>query len=169
MLSGTSRLMTVLLLALLTVKMAVAELPTAETLLGIKDDPNSPVALTVTLKNCGLKEGVCLRSEIENKGTVSRILQVCPEMYLCCVKDLHLLVSFDNTGMGLVDLCKQQQPTPHEVFLPPQASFAFDVRIPAERLPKAAMEANKKITLVLCYAYGEGKLVHSNVVQAELK
>lgn len=164
-----NRLLTVLLLAAFSAGGSRADEPTAESCLGIKDDPNSPVAINLALTSCDLKDGLCLRAEISNKGAEPHTLQVCPQTYLCCVKDLHLLVGFDGTGMGLLDICKQPTNTPHEVFLPPQSSFAYTMRIPPDRLPHAAMAADKKLTLLLCYAMGKGRLVHSNAVQANVK
>jgi len=146
-----------------------AEPLTAEQLLGVENDPNSPVGITLTLKDCSLKDGVRMRVEMENKGAEPYTLRVCPAMLLCCVKGLHPMIAFDETGMGLLDVCKAQKPGDHEVFLPSQTSFAFDLLIPPDRLPEAGRKAGKGLKVFLAYELGNQKLVHSNVVQAALK
>jgi hypothetical protein len=143
--------------------------PTAESLFGAKDEPNSPVALAVTLKSADSKDGVCVRTEVLNRGKEPYKLAVCPAMLMCCVRGLHPMIAFDQSGMSLLDLCKEKKPTPREVFLPATASFAFDLRIPVDRLPEMCRQAGKKFYVLASFELGEMKFVHSNVVEVELK
>ena len=142
---------------------------TAESLLGLKDAPGSPVHITLALKSAVTNAGINLRVEITNTSEAPYTLRVCPAMLMCCVEGLHPLVGVDGTGMGLLDVCKAQKPVGHEVFLPVAASFAFDLTIPVDRLPKGARQPGKDLTVVLCYTLGEKDLVHSNVIKTSLK
>ena len=142
---------------------------TAESLLGFKDATNSPVAVRLALKSSSLAEGIALRVEIENQGAEPYSLHVCPTMKLCCVSGLHPMLSYGDTGMGLCDVCASAKPAKNEVFLPSGATFAFNMRLPPERLPAEAAKAGKAINVFLCYELGEQRLVHSNVVKAELR
>ena len=142
---------------------------TSESFLGIKDATNSPVAVRLTLKSSSLSDGISLRVEIENQNAEPYRLQVCPAMKLCCVSGLHPMVSYGETGMGLVDKCANQTPKEHEVFLPGGAAFSFNMSLAPDNLPHEAVGAGKSINVFLCYELGEQRLVHSNVVKAELR
>lgn len=141
----------------------------AESLMGIKDATNSPVVIRLTLKSSSLVDGISMRVEIENQSAEPYRLQVCPAMKLCCVSGLHPMVSYGKTGMGLVDKCAQQEPAGHELFLPSGAAFSFNVHLAPGTLPAEAVGAGKIINVFFCYELGEQGLVHSNVVQAELR
>ena len=142
---------------------------TAEGLLRIKDDPNSPVALKLTLKSAGVKDGVQLHAEIENKSAAPYKLLVCPGGHLCCVEGLHPLVAYDNTGMGLCDFCKTKPHCAQEKTLASKASYPLDIAIPTNRLPEKCRKPGKTFSVLLCFELGENKLVHSNTIEVELK
>ena len=133
-----------------------------------KDDPDSPVKLSLLSKGADCTDGIRLRAEIINRGSAPYSLSVCPAMLLCCVKGLHPLIAYDETGMGLMDLCTKPKPTPHEVLLPVNAAFAFDINIPIDRLPDACKEPGKAVQVKLCFELGEGKLVHSEAVKVSM-
>ena len=128
------------------------------------------LGITLTLQNCDTKKGIALRTRIENTGGRPQTLIVCPDMLLCCVEGLHILVkNHDGLGMGCLDVCNAQEPSHHEVFLPERASFAFDMTIPVERLPASFRKRGEDISLSVCYEFGEDSVVCSNVVKAKWK
>ena len=148
---------------------AMEEPGTAESLLGMKDATNSPVAVRVALKSCSVAEGILLRVEIENQSAEPYKLGVCPAMKLCCVKGLDPMVSYGEKGMSLRDLCTSRKPTEHEAFLPSGAAFAFNMRLAPDTLPSEAVGAGKVINVFLRYELGEQRFIHSNVVKTELR
>jgi hypothetical protein len=109
--------------------------------------------------------GVCVHVEIANRGSASHSLQVCPAMTICCVRGLHMIVSYGDTGVGLLDACKTKKPTPHEVFLPAGATFGFDMTIPEACLPEEAAKEGSDISLQLCYDLSDGAQVSSSIVR----
>lgn len=133
------------------------------------NDVNQPLALSVIVKQHSATEGISLRAEIKNTSDAPRSIRVCPEMLMCCVVDLHLMVGYDDTGMGLLDVCnKKTDVVMHEVFLPVGATFSFDLKIPIVRLPKAANTPGKKLSILTCYADESTNVIHSNTVSCEL-
>ena len=133
------------------------------------NDENQPLALSVVVKQQSVTDGITLRAEIKNTSASPRSIRVCPEMLMCCVVDFHLTVSYDDTGMGLLDVCNNKKArSAHEVFLPAGASFSFDLKIPVGRLPELARKPGKKLTIQACYVDDSTKLVHSNTVNCEL-
>lgn len=146
---------------------------TAESLFGVKDDPNSPVSITVSVKSADLKDGIRLQVEIKNKRAEPLTLHVCPAMLMCCVKGLHPIVAFDETGIGLLDLYKEKskpaERRERKVVLSANEGFSFDVLLPPDRLPEACRKKGKQITVLLCYELGEGRLVHSKPVKVSMK
>ena len=147
---------------------SAGDAPTAKDILGLDDAPNSPVRPQITLTSASMKDGIQLRAVIHNSSTQPYRLEVCPHMLMCFVKGLHPLIAYDGTGKGLLDLCKASKPSDHEVLLPANADFAFDVPIPADRLPEQAKVKGKDLSVFLCYELGDGKLVHSNVLKVSL-
>lgn len=148
---------------------SAAEAHNDELMYGGKDAENAPIALNVSLSECSPEEGLCLRVEVENTGDKPHTLSVCDSMTLCCVKKLHPLIAYENSKMGLLDLCKDPEPTPHEVFLPAKAAFAFDAAIPPDWLPEAVLLGKAKVKVQFCYELGEGETVHSNIIEVNLQ
>lgn len=97
---------------------------------------NAAIAVSAVLKEASTSNGVLLRVTMENAGPAPYSLRVCPAMTLCCVRGLHPVIDMEETGVGLLDLCRVENPTPHETFLPAGAAFAFNVRIPPANLPE---------------------------------
>ena len=144
------------------------ETPTACSLLGMEDPTNSPVRVSAVLKSAGAEAGITCRVEIENLSDEAVTLMVCPDMRPCCVKGLHSLVSQDGIGAGLLDICDSPEPQSHPVYLPPTGAFSVDVTIPADRLPAFAKLGRDPMQVLFCQEIGDGRLVHSNVLEVSL-
>lgn len=127
------------------------------------------VRVALELKEASRKHGIQLRVSFENAGAEGFSLDVCPAMLLCCVKGLHPLVSCDDTGVGLLDVCTVSTPTSHEVFLPANAAFSFDMLIPAERLPEVCLKSDQALSVYVCYEADDQHSIESNVLQFTLK
>ena len=134
-----------------------------------KSSSNSPVNITLQLKDASVEAGILLRVMFQNSGQEGMSLSVCPNMLLCCVKGLHPLITCENTGIGLLDVCTVSRPTSHEVYLPRDAAFSFDLNIPPDRLPDACAEKGRQISVCVCYEMEDGVSVRSNVVQVAMK
>ena len=132
------------------------------------DATNSPVSLGLTVKKASLGDGLALRVEVANTSAAPYSLTVCPDMQLCCVRGLHVLLGSEQTGLGLLDLCKAQKPQPHETFLPAGATFAFDLTIPPERIPQTMREAGREIQVKLCFCLSDGGVIHSPTAKVSL-
>lgn len=132
---------------------------------GTKSDPNSPINIAMELKAAGLETGISLRVSFENNGPNAISLNVCPAMLLCCVKGLHPLVTCEDTGVGLLDVCKVSKPTSHEVYLPIRAAFSFDLNIPPDRLPTACLEKGRQVSVCLFYEMDDAQSIRSNAVK----
>ena len=128
----------------------------------------SPLKVTLSLKETNPQEGVSFRVEIQNVGSEAHTLHVCPAMLLCCVKGLHPMISYGETGMGLRDICKKAKPTKHEVYLPKSAAFSFDMTIPPTHLPESSETKGGRVIVSLCYDLADGKQTHSNSVDVAL-
>ena len=143
---------------------------TAKDLVGMENPADSPVKVEVTAKSASLKDGVRLRVSIENTSSAPYALTVCTNMLMCCVKGLHPMVAFEGTGMGLLDVCKDKKAAsdPREMFLPVNAAFSFDLKIPVSRLPGPTQKKDAELSAFVCFELGEGKLFHSNVAKIKL-
>jgi len=135
----------------------------------IKADANSPLNIVLQLKEADPETGISLRVSFENNGPDAISLDVCPAMLLCCVKGLHPLVTCEDTGVGLLDVCKVAKPTSHEVYLPIRSAFSFDLNIPPERLPAACLEKGRQVSVCLLYETEDAQSVRSNAVEAVMK
>ncbi len=113
-------------------------------------------------------DGIGVRVEIANRGNYPHSLYVCPAMTICCVKNMHVMVSFGDTGIGLRDLCKKTNPTPHEVFLPAGATFGFDMTIPLDCLPEAVFEKGQELSVQLCLDLCDGTQAKSSLATVRL-
>ncbi len=134
---------------------------------GLQDSPDAPVAVKAELTAYSAATGVICRVHITNTSAAPYSLRVCPNTYLCVVANLHPIVSYGDTGMGLLDLCAGAKPSePHEVFLLPNATLSVDVCIPPDRVPK---EAGKSFQVGFCYGFEAGKVVHSNALKIDAK
>lgn len=147
---------------------AEPEAPATECPFGRKSDPNSPIAITLTLKSRDAAEGIKAHVEIVNRHESPFVLHTCSGQHLCCVKDLHPMLAYDGTGIGLTDFCKEAKPTSQEVVLQPGKSYAFELQIPAQRIPANAGKTGKKPCLFLSYQLTTNTAVYSNVVAADL-
>lgn len=125
----------------------------------------APVRVTLELKEAGLEQGIQLRVLFENSGPAGFSLDVCPAMLICCVKGLHPLISCDNTGVGLLDVCTAPKPTPHEVFLPTDSTFSFDLNIPTARLPEVCLKKDQQLSVHVCYETDDHHTIESNVLK----
>ena len=130
---------------------------------------SSRLNIELTLRGADTEQGILLRVKIENQDQAPYALGVCPFMLMCCVKGAHVYIRDEDWVIGLLDVCSARKPSQREVLLPANASFAFDVRVPMERLPKAQRKRGKKLEARLCYELGEGTLVWSNPVQAVIR
>lgn len=130
---------------------------------------NSPARIALELKEASRDRGIQLRVLFENSGAEGFSLAVCPAMLLCCVKGLHPLISCDDTGVGLLDVCTVSSPTTHEVFLPANAAFSFDMHIPPERLPEVCLKSDRPLSVYVCYETDDQHTVESNVLKFTLK
>lgn len=128
-----------------------------------------PLDLTLELKNADVTKGIVLRVSFANSGPDAVSLSVCPAMLLCCVKGLHPLVTCQATGVGLLDVCKVSRPTSHEVYLPINSAFSFDLNIPPDRLPEGCIERGKKVSVCVCYEMDDTRVIRSNSVEALMK
>lgn len=127
------------------------------------------VRVALELREASRERGVQLRVLFENSGVEGFSLDVCPAMLLCCVKGLHPLVSCDDTGVGLLDVCTASRPTNHEVFLPANAAFSFDMQIPPERLPAACLKSDQPLSVYVRYEADDQHSIESNVLKFTLK
>lgn len=127
------------------------------------------VRVALELKEASREHGVQLRVTFENSNAEGFSLEVCPAMLLCCVKGLHPLVSCDDTGVGLLDVCTGSKPTSHEVFLPTNAAFSFDMHIPPERLPEVCLKSDQPLSVYLRYEADDQHSIESNVLNVSLK
>lgn len=116
------------------------------------------IQVSSALKESSASNGVLMRVTIENAGQAPYSLMVCPAMTLCCVRGLHPVISMEDTGQGLLDLCRTEKPTPHEAFLPAGAAFSFDVRIPVTSLPEKCRASGAKFTVGFFFKNGEYKV-----------
>jgi len=133
-----------------------------------KADSTSPVNIVLELLEAGLEKGISLRVSFENSGPAGISLNVCPAMLLCCVKGLHPLITCEDTGVGLLDVCKLASATSHETYLPVHSTFSFDINIPPDRLPSACLEKGRQITVSLLYETENAKSINSNAVRAQM-
>jgi len=107
--------------------------PTVMTAMNATD--SASLGITAAIRHATRADGILARVEMTNKGKAPQVLNVCPAMELCCVRGLHPMLEYDDTGMGLLDLCKVAKPTPQSVYLPAGAAFSFDMTIPVDHLP----------------------------------
>lgn len=128
----------------------------------------SDIALDLELVDAKSDDGIVVRAAITNRGQSPHSLSVCPAMTICCVRDLHVMVGYAESGMGLYDVCKEKNPTPHSVFLPSGATFSFNMTIPVECLPKKALAKGMPITLQLCYDVDDDTQVSSPEIEVAL-
>lgn len=134
-----------------------------------KSSSNSPVDITLQLKDASVETGILVRVMFQNSGLEGMSLSVCPNMMLCCVKGLHPLITCEDTGIGLLDVCTVSRPTSHEVYLPRGSAFSFDLNIPPDRLPSECAEKGRQISVCVCYEMEDGASVRSNVIQVAMK
>lgn len=127
------------------------------------------VRVTLELKEANREHGLQLRVSFENAGAEQFSLEVCPAMLLCCVKGLHPLISCDDTGVGLLDVCTRSKPTSHEVFLPANAAFSFDMHIPPERVPEVCLKSDQPLSVYVRYEADDQHSIESNVLKFTLK
>jgi len=131
--------------------------------------PEGPINITLQLKNANIEEGILLRVMFQNSGHEAMSLSVCPNMLLCCVKGLHPLITCEDAGIGLLDVCTVSRPTSHEVYLPVDSAFSFNLNIPSNRLPSACSEKGREISVCVCYEMEDGLSVRSNVIRVAMK
>lgn len=112
---------------------------------------NAAISVSAVLKESSTSNGVLVRVTIDNSGQAPYSLKVCPAMTLCCVRGLHPVIEYEDSGMGLLDLCREEKPTPHETFLPSGAAFSFDIRIPIANLPQKCRTAGAKFSVKFCF------------------
>lgn len=129
-----------------------------------KSDSASPIKITLKLLEAGLETGINLRVSFENSGPDALSLSVCPAMLLCCVKGLHPLVTCEDTGVGLLDVCQVSKPTSHEVYLPVHSTFSFDLNIPPDRLPAECIQKGRQVSVCLFYEMDDEQGIRSNAV-----
>lgn len=127
------------------------------------------VKVALELQAATREQGVELRVLFENSGAEGFSLAVCPTMLLCCVKGLHPLISCGDTGVGLLDVCTTTNPTNHEVFLPANSTFSFNIRIPPERLPEVCLQSGQSLSVHVRYEADDQHPIESNVVTFTLK
>jgi len=147
------------------------ECGSVEGVLGIENPTNSPIGLVTAVKDAGLKDGIQLTVTFENKSQQPYKLMMCSNRLMCCVKGLHPLLAFDGTGVGLLDPCKSNA-APKEAkenLIPAKGTCAIDVTIPSDRLPEAARQKDKELTIFFCFELADGQLYHSNTVRVKLK
>lgn len=128
------------------------------------------LAVDLSVPKSSARDGVQMSVAIRNKGPDPFTLQVCPAMTLCCVKGLHPVVQYDNTGKGLLDLCKEAKPVPQNTFLPGGSSFSFESVIPISCLPEPCRQKGAEFTLTLRYDISPFQAVESmpvKIVMAE--
>ncbi|MBA4386345.1 MAG: hypothetical protein C0404_00080 [Verrucomicrobia bacterium] len=111
------------------------------------------------------KDGVAVSVSLKNKGPDPVSLQVCPAMTLCCVKGLHPIVSYGETGKGLLDLCRVQNPTPQRTYMPANSSFGFETSIPVSCLPEPCRQKGSEFNLSFRYDIAENMFVDSAPVK----
>ncbi len=146
------------------------ETVTVRDCLGGENPADSPVDIQLVSKAANLKEGLQWTVTIKNVSDKPYRLNTCPNMQMCRVLGLHPMLAFDDTGMGLLDICKDKtsQNKPVETWMAPKDEFKFDFSIPADRIPRAARVKDKEISVFLCFKLADGRLVHSNVVKVTL-
>jgi hypothetical protein len=125
----------------------------------------SPIGLDLELGKADTEEGLTLRVEMDNRGSVPYALAVCPQMLMSSVVGAHLLVRQEGWSGGLVDVCEAPKPSPREAFLPPKASYGFDIKVPIERLPDSLRKNGRSFTVQLVYEIEDLRCAESNVVQ----
>lgn len=118
---------------------------------------NVVIVVSAVMKESSASNGVLVRVTIENVGHAPYSLKVCPAMTLCCVRGLHPIIEYEDAGMGLLDLCREENPTPHETFLPAGAAFSFDIRIPTANLPTKCRAVGSKFSVKFCFKDGTYK------------
>ena len=130
---------------------------------------SASLGITAAIRHATRADGILARVEMTNKGKAPQVLNVCPAMELCCVRGLHPMLEYDDTGMGLLDLCKVAKPTPQSVYLPAGAAFSFDMTIPVDHLPDAVLKANKPFALYFSFDGVEGHPLESARIQIRLE
>jgi len=146
------------------------ETVTAKDFLGVENPVDSPLDIRLVSKAASLKEGLQLAVTIKNVSDKPYAINTCPNMQMCRVLGLHPMIAFDDTGMGLLDACKDKtsKEKPVETLVAAKGEFNVDLTIPADRFPKAARVKDKEISIFLCFKLADGRLVHSNVVKVTL-
>jgi len=134
----------------------------------MKEDATSPISIALNLKHVDRTEGVTMRVEMVNVSQSPFSVNVCPYMLMSPVKGSHILITQEGWGMGLVDICTAPRAYEgEEVFLPPNASFASDVKIPAGYFRKSQIKEGKPFSVRLLYETEEVEPALSNVVLAK--
>jgi hypothetical protein len=142
----------------------------AKDFLGVENPADSPLDIRLVSKAASLKEGLQLAVTIKNVSDKPYEIYTCPNMQMCRVRGLHPMIAFDETGMGLLDVCKDRtcKEKSVETRVAAKGEFNVDLTIPADRLPKAARVKDKEISVFLCFKLADGRLVHSNVAKVAL-
>ena len=132
------------------------------------EDSSRPVSLTLTLKKADRTEGLTMRAKMENRSQSPLSIGVCPDMLMWSVTESHILITQKDWGIGLLDVCRAPSPCEGEkALLPPNASFASDINIPAGHLPETLRETGKGFSVRLLCELGEQGPAKSNVVQVK--
>ena len=146
------------------------ETVTAKDFLGVENPVDSPLDIRLVSKAASLKKGLQLSVTIKNVSDKPYSIYTCPNMQMCRVLGLHPMIAFDETGMGLLDVCKDKnsKEKPVETLVAAKGEFKVDLTISADRFPKAARVKDKEISVFLCFKLADGRLYHSNVVKVTL-
>lgn len=166
---------TVILLALL-VSVAGCRCPmmspcNEDCLKGASVDSNSRVSLEIVteVKEATVAKGIKAHVAMTNKGPGPFVTGICPAMELCCVKNLHPMLAYDDTGLGLLDLCMTNRASRYSIFLPVGTTFSFDLTIPLEKLPDNIRVAGKVVQVYVAYRFDDGTFLESNRSSCTLK
>ena len=125
----------------------------------------SPIGVRLELKGADIEKGLTFRAEIDNRGSIPHALTVCPHMLMSWVVGAHLLARQDDWSVGLLDVCEAPKPSAREALLPPNASYGFDLTVPAARLPQNLRDSGRGFSVQLLYEIEDQNCAQSNVVQ----
>ena len=118
--------------------------------------------IDITVESASIDEGIGIEVKMTNNSNELISLDVCPNRKLCCVKKLHPLIEYNDTGMGLADWCEGEAHKEYKTALPTNTSFISKVVLSPDCLPENCLKAGQEITVQFCYELGESKLVHSD-------
>ncbi len=100
------------------------------------EQTDHPIAIRIVEASGCEKNGIKLRVEMANIQDTSYRFSICTGRILCCVKGMFIVLTYADTGIGLLDAERAtgQQET-GEVILVGGAVYSFPITIPLERLP----------------------------------